>query len=298
MLVLLSLVIVLLSALSAHSADYTFVPIVVPFPDARATTVTGLTKDGTMIGTYVDAAWHTNGFIWPPDGPIQTLPRRDPRGITPDGTLLVGFFAENNAFQGFLLQNGTFTTLYGQADPGPPQPESPASAAALGITPAGIVVGFYHKANTGPLVHHGFRYDPVTKQYLTIDFPVAGAVSHGLVAISATGALLGFVLDRNNVTRAVLKDGETLTILEAPGVSTGTLPLGITDDGTIALSAGGRGIVYKDGVYTPVVMPGADVTKPYGVRGDGVFYGQFRTETVRSGFLAYPPGVPVPQRKD
>jgi hypothetical protein len=298
MVVLVSLAVFLLSVLAAHSAEYTFVPVVVPFPGARETTVTGLATDGTMIGTYVDAQWHTQGFVWLQGGPVETLPLRQPRGISPDGTLIAGFFAENNAFQGFLRQNGTFTTLHGPVAPSPPAPDSPASAVAFGITPAGMVVGFYHQANTGPLVHHGFSYDPTTRQYATVDFPVAGAVSHGLVAIGATGALLGFVMDRNNVPRGVLKEGETLTLLEAPGVSTGTIPLGITDDGSIALSAGGRGVIYKDGVYTPVAMPGTTRTQPFGVRKDGVLYGQFRTPTARSGFLAYPPGVAVPARKE
>jgi hypothetical protein len=297
MVVLVSLLVFLLAIPSVDASPYTFVPVVVPFAGVQATTVTGLTDDGTVVGTYVDAAFRTHGFVWPPAGPVETLPLRQPRGVSPDGTMLVGFFGEHNANQGFLRQNGTFTTLYGPVAPPPPQPHSPANAAALGITPAGIVVGFYQEANTR-LVHHGFRYDPSTQQYLTIDFAVRDAVSHGLVAMGATGTLLGFVLDTQNIPRGVLKDGDTLTLLEAPGASTGTMPLGMTEDGTIVLFAGGQGVLYKAGVYTPVAMPGATLTRPFGVRRDGVFYGQVRTTTARSGFLAYPPGVAVPQRKD
>jgi hypothetical protein len=306
---MLWIMLVLCWAARALAADYTFVPVVVPFPGTRETTVTGLATDGTMVGTYVDAGWKTNGFVWPPDGPVQPLPLREPRAVSPDGTMVVGFFVENKVYQGFLLQGGTFATrqggtfatLYGPGASGAramsTTPVYPANAQALGITPAGIVVGSYQEAGHAT-VHHGFRYDPATQQYLTIDFPVAGFPSSGLVAIGKTGTLLGFVLDKLNVARGVLKDGETLTVLEVPGVSTGTLPLGMAEDGAIVLFADEHVVIYKDGIYTPVAMPGATRTKPFGVRSDGVLYGQFRTATARWGFLAYPPGVAVPKRKE
>jgi hypothetical protein len=298
---MLWIMLVLCWAVRALAADYTFVPVVVPFPGTRETTVTGLTSDGTIVGTYVDAGWKTNGFVWPPDAPVQALPLREPRAVSPDGTMLVGFFVENKVYQGFLRQGGTYTTLYGPGASGPRPPPTtlvyPATALALGITPAGIIVGMYQEEGHAT-VHHGFRYDPATQQYLTIDFPVAGFPSSGLVAIGKTGTLLGFVLNDLIVPRGVLKDGDTVTLLEVPGVSTGTRPMGMTEDGAIVLFAGGQVVVYKDGVYTPVAMPAATWTKPFGVRSDGVLYGQFHTATARSGFLAYPPGVAVPKRKE
>jgi hypothetical protein len=278
---------------NVHAGDYRFVPVAVPFPGAQKTTVTGLSEDGTMIGTYVDAAFRTQGFLWRPGETAQALPLLQPRGINPDGSMLVGFYVENNTYQGFLLWDGTFTTLYGPVPPLPPgtcPPPSPANAAALGITPTGIVVGFYQEANAG-LVHHGFRYDPATQQYATIDFPVAGAVSHGLVAIGATGTLLGFVLDTQNVPRGVLKDGDTLTLLDVPGAAFGTVPQGLTEDGTVVGFAFPHGFTYRAGVFTTVTYPGATQTQPFGVRGDGVIYGRFMTATQDAGFVAYPTKV-------
>jgi hypothetical protein len=276
---------------NAYAADYTFIPVAVPFPGATKTTVTGLTDDGTMVGTYVDANFRTHGFLWRHGESAQVLPLIDPRGITPDGSMLAGFFAENNAFQGFLLWDGTFTNLRGPGAPLPSNacpPDSPASAAALGITPAGIVVGFYHQANTGPLVHHGFSYDPVTRQYATIDFPVAGAVSHGLVAMSPTGALLGFVMDAASRNHGVLMEGGVVTLIDVPGAAFGTLPQGLTDDGTVVGQAFPNGFTYRAGVFTTLTYPGATRTQPFGVRGDGVIYGRFVDATQDAGFVAYP----------
>jgi uncharacterized membrane protein len=278
---------------TAHAGDYTFVPVAVPFPGAQKTTVTGLTEDGTMIGTYVDAAFRTQGFLWRPGETAQALPLLQPRGISPDGSLLVGFYADQRTNQGFLLWDGTFTTLYGPVPPLSPRtcpPDFPANAAALGITPAGIVVGFYQEANTG-VVHHGFRYDPATQQYTIIDFPVAGAVSHGLVAIGATGTLLGFVMDVTGTSHGVLKEGNVVTQLDVPGAAFGTLPQGLTDDGTVVGFALPHGFTYQAGVFTTVTYPGATRTQPFGVRGDGVLYGRFVDATQDAGFVAYPAKV-------
>jgi hypothetical protein len=273
---------------NAHAADYTFVPVVVPFPGAQKTTVTGLTEDGTMIGTYVDAAFHTNGFVWRPGETAQSLPILHPSGISPDGTMLVGAFVENNAFQGFLLWDGTFTALYGLVPPLAPRAcPPPSGAAALGITPAGIVVGFYQQDNT-TIVHHGFSYDPRTQQYLDYVFPVAGAVSHGLVGIGATGTLLGFVLDRANINHGVLMEGGVVTLIDVPGAAFGTLPVGLTDDGTVVGQALPNGFTYRAGVLTTLTYPGATRTQPFGVRGDGVIYGRFTDAAQDAGFVAYP----------
>jgi hypothetical protein len=301
MVFLVSVVLVLLAIPSVDASPYTFVPIVVPFAGAHETTVTGLTRDGTIVGTYVDAEFHTQGFVWRPGDSAQLLPLVRPRGVSPDGTRLVGFYVENNTFQGFILEQGTVSVLPGPGTPrraAMPPRQFPANAAALGITDAGIVVGFYQEADAG-LVHHGFAYDPPTRQYTTVDFAVPGAVSSGVISIGPTGTILGFVLDALNTPKGVLQEGATLTVLEAPGTTTGTMPVGLAADGTVALAADGRGVLYHAGVYTSVdMMPGATWLQPFGMRSDGVLYGQVRTATARSGFLAYPAGVAVPQRKE
>jgi hypothetical protein len=290
MVLLLSLVALLLWVPCAHSAEYTFVPVVLPFAGSKDTIVTGLATDGTMVGTYRDGGGRNHGFVWPAGEKPRPLLLVTPLRIHADGQTIIGKFMDGTgqlAPRGFTLHDGTMRTLHG-----PVTREDPVLAvAAVGMTATGLIVGDY-RDRAG--VQHGFRYDPATREYETIDFTVPSTQAQGLIAMSPTGILLGFFTDPEGFSHGVLKDGETVTQLDMPGVTTGTRPQGITDDNTVVGFAGTQGFIYRAGAFTPLAYPGATLTQPFGVRGDGVVYGHFTDATQDAGFVAYPPGIPVP----
>jgi uncharacterized membrane protein len=298
MVLLVSLVAFLLSALYAHSAEYTFVPVVLPFAGLQETIVTGLATDGTMVGTYQDANGRSQGFLWPIDRDARPLLLLAPLGINPDGHTVIGHFFNGVvpiAQRGFVLQDGTLSVLSGPFTP-PTSPDGrfrdAVEVTAVGITATSIIVGDYRDADR---VHHGFTYTLATRTYTTIDWPFPGIHAQGVIAMSPTGVLVGFFTDAANLMHGVIKDGAVVTQLDAPGVTTGTRLVGITDNGTIVGWAGTQAFTYRAGVFTPVTYPGATLTQPFGVRGDGVIYGRFINATQDAGFLAYPAGVPVPR---
>ena len=98
-----------LTTLADAQAHYRFQTIDVPCPGCTQTTVTGVTAQGGLLGTYNDAANGTHGFLWPHDGDFTTLLRVMPEAINPAG-VIAGWFL-NFGQTGFTFHEGTFRRI-------------------------------------------------------------------------------------------------------------------------------------------------------------------------------------------
>src|SRR5262249_23249099 len=132
----------------------------------------------------------------------------------------------DNAVHGFLLSNGTYTTL---TDPLADE-TSPLGTQARGINAGGQIVGAYDAGEDGV---HGFIYNPAGGgTYSTLDVPGAGFTqvfginNLGMIVgfYSDAGGLHGFIYDPNN-------SAHPFTTLDDPSGTFGTMATGINDAG-------------------------------------------------------------------
>src|SRR5262249_57415 len=140
---------------------------------------------------------------------------------------------------------------------------------ALGLNDAGVIVGDYRSGVDRN--YHGFRYDPVTQRYDTIDWP--GATTTSLTGINNPGQMVGFFLDVQNRFHGSVVDGTQRTEVHVPGIAQPEL-CGITDDGTLAGNGDKAGFVLHNGVVQVIEVSGATLTELLGIRHDGTVYGR------------------------
>jgi len=154
-----------------------------------------------------------------------------------------------------------------------------------------VVVGDYRSGVDRN--YHGFRYDPVTQRYDTIDWP--GATTTSLTGINNRGHMVGFYLDAQSRFHGIVVDGTQRTEVQVPGIAQPEL-CGLTDDGTMAGNGDKAGFVLKNGVVQMIEVPGATLTELVGIRNDGTVYGRYiGADGVHHGFVATPDGTPLVQ---
>ncbi len=123
-----------------------------------------------------------------------------------------------NAGNGFLLDNGVFTTI--------DHPDAGPETAAVGINNRGQIVGGYVDAGG---IAHGFLLDK-KGDFTTINAP--GALVTGAFGINNRGQVVGYYADANLV-RGFLWDNGTFTTIEAPDALSNTAAFGINERGQI-----------------------------------------------------------------
>jgi hypothetical protein len=280
-----SMVLLLALATVSH-AEYRYRQFDVPFAGAMSTNVTGLDSQGTLVGVYQDAHGQTQGFLLRPRQTIVPLFHLVPLGLTDSGLIVGSYITITGDLRGFVAQDGTFLIL--SVPPARREEPYALQTEPVNINEAGVVVGDYLSGVDRQ--YHGFRYDPATRVYTTIDWP--GATSTGWTGINATGQMVGFYFTDAFRYHGISFDGTTLSALTIPGIDE-PQPVGITDDGTIAGNTDAHAWVFKDGVVEEIAYPGAAFTDLSGIRNDGVVYGAFMTEAGEMhGFLAWPDGKP------
>ena len=276
----------LLMALS-YATDYTFTTIDVPYPGASNTIITGLNDRDALVGLYLDAGGRDQGFLRHGRA-TQVLLNVTPQAINKLGTI-IGWFVSGH-LQGFVFQNGTFTPL--NVPPARPLDDPPTLLTeAISVNDAGVIVGDYRSGVDRNF--HGFRYDPVTKQYTTLDWP--GATSTSLTAINNKGQIVGFYFDAQSHFHGILVDGAQITEVQVPGIAQPEF-CGLTNDGTIAGNDAEEqaGFVLKSDVVQVIEVPGSTLTELSGIRHDGVLYGRYiDAGGVNHGFVATPNGAPL-----
>jgi uncharacterized membrane protein len=211
-------------------------------------------------------------------------PGTQANGINPRGDI-VGVYTTNGFnSHGFLLRNGTFTTI---DVPGAVFPEPPTSGGtvATAINPQGDIVGYYNDS-TGTF--RGFLLSGGT--FTTINVP--GSALTVLLGINARGDIVGQYVDSSNPNEGVaflLSNGSVSTIT-VPGAAA-TVPLGINSRGDIVGSYYEAGfavshgfVLSNEGTLTSIDVPGAvpGTTQAFAINSRGDIVGTYFSS---SGFL-------------
>jgi hypothetical protein len=168
-------------------------------PGALGSNATGVNDGGTVVGSYFDSTvtdefgnvlpGPQHGFIY--EGGIYTTLdapgaiATNPRGISPDGRYISGYYEIDAGFPGFVYDRagGTFTIVS--------KPNSLLTI-AQGINSSGILVGSDILIGP-PTTRPGFFYDIATNT--RTDVTIAGALRTALRDIDDAGNVAGFFND-------------------------------------------------------------------------------------------------------
>ena len=102
-------------ATSSIASAQTYLSI--DFPGATTTILDGgPNPEGTSVGTYVDTAGVTHGFLLTREGIFTSFnvpgsTSTTPNLIDPQGTIVGSYLDASNVSHGFILHGGTFTTV-------------------------------------------------------------------------------------------------------------------------------------------------------------------------------------------
>jgi hypothetical protein len=219
---------------------YTLPSNYVPAGDFNAT-ATGMDNAGDVVGAYTGAHGALHGYLRKASGALNQI--SDPRagaggtvadGISPDGTVITGFYATKaGAEDGFLLRHGVFTTY---DVPG-------AAGTVVGFDTHGEFGGTYYTASgasRGFYVLHGTLH--------TISAPAEHGAKHPVLILSAAdaaGTLFGYVDSANLPGYGIAYAHGTYTTFRDPHEA-GTGP----QAGTVIYSANFNGVVAGAYTYT------------------------------------------------
>ena len=201
------------------------------------------------------------------DVPGQTLTQTTgtPSSLN-DHDVVVGstFNSQQSQYQGFAWQAGNFT-LY------------PSCHILVGINDKGLAVG----------------YASIGGGYCTVDthtgqvksFAVHAHGNLGLQGINQSAAVVATIEGSNQITRGLLLEGHSTTVLQAPGSANkygGTYPSGINDAGTVVgYYSDTAGVVHGftalNGSFASFDVPGGTGTYPYVITASGDVGGGFLT---------------------
>ena len=204
-------------------------------------TATGMDNAGDVVGAYTGAHGALHGFVRKASGALTQI--NDPRaasggtaadGISPDGSVITGFYAsKTGTLHGFLLRDGAFTTY---DVPG-------AQGTVVGFDNHGEFGGTYFAADglsRGFYVIHGRLH--------TISPPAQPGARHPAVTASAVGAdgtLFGYATSANLPGYGIAYANGRYTTFRDPNEA-GTGP----QAGTVIYSANSDGVVAGAYTYT------------------------------------------------
>jgi probable HAF family extracellular repeat protein len=218
---------------------------------------------------------------------IQKLTINSPAGTTAtpmdlnDNGAIVGFLGSgsgaNFRITGFLLSGGKFTSFRfpGSRDTFPQD-----------INKQGVIVGSFDTATgngqSAFMVHNG-----VFSQINIPGFPGAPAIAEG---INELGDIVGQFNGNGSDFGFLLHPGK-LTIISFPGAQGGTFPTSINNKGVVVGTYHlteddvDHGFMWKNGVFTNIVFPGAGSTTPTKINDNGDIVGSYvDTKIIAHGF--------------
>jgi hypothetical protein len=204
-------------------------------------TATGMDNAGDVVGAYTGANGGLHGFLRKASGALTQI--NDPQaaaggtvadGISPDGSVITGFYADKAGVpHGFLLRGGAFTTY---DVPG-------AAGTVVGFDNHGEFGGTYFTASglsRGFYVLHGTLH--------TLRAPAEPGARHPALtasAVDAEGTLFGYVTSANLPGYGIAYAHGTYTTFQDPHQA-GTGP----QAGTVIYSANSDGVVAGAYTYT------------------------------------------------
>jgi hypothetical protein len=224
------------------------------------TTATGMDNAGAVVGAYTDAKGGLHGFVRSASGALTQI--NDPRaaaggtvadGVSPDGSVIVGFYVtKTGAPHGFLLRGGAFTTY---DVPG-------AQGTVVAFDDHGELGGSYFAANglsRGFYVIHGKLH--------TVRPPAQPGARHPaltLSAVDAGGTLFGYATSANLPGYGLAYTHGSYTTFRDPHEG-GTGP----QAGTVIYSANSDGVVagaytYTNGTATQFPYAKGFIARPEG----------------------------------
>jgi uncharacterized membrane protein len=205
-------------------------------------------------------------------------------GINPQGDI-VGSYTEAGVTHGYLLSNGTFTTI--------DYPDS-SSTEAWGINPGGDIIGRYTvpgRPNVfGFLRSHGRFTD------ISIASPTGPGGKHLITLptkIGASGHVVGCFHDASNVVDMygyVQRGSDVATFALPPVGPTSAMHNGITPGGgtivglTFLTETSGSGYILSRGTLTRLDFPGSTSTQAWDVNPRGTIVGQHNASGRTHGF--------------
>ena len=146
------------------------------------TIVSGMSSNGSVIGTYIDTSSVTHGFIFngstytAVDVPGYSYPVLN--GVNASGEVVGAVYDSSSNPHAFVWQNGTAKFL---------NPPNEGYSVATGITDNNQISGYF--STTGGTVY-GFRWKPAINWVSYMNAP-AGSTAFAVTAINASGQLTG-----------------------------------------------------------------------------------------------------------
>jgi len=263
---------------SASPAQY----FTVDFPGATYTTLNGgPNPSGEVVGTYVDKANVSHGFLLQHDGTFKTIDFPGAAQTALNGWIdsegdIVGQYTDaQKTTHGFLLEQGNFQTI-----------DYPGSTFTSlgGINSKREIIGTYCIATQcGVFTYNNGNFQLVTIAGGTLTFGASVNTSGTLVASCMIGA-------RNHI--CLIDKGKT-TVVDYP-TALGTSPGAMGDRNELVgawtdAQNHTHGFLRKQGVFTCLDPPGSTFTYASGISADGVVIGQFLDANGKShGFVVRP----------
>lgn len=193
-----------------------------------------------------------------------------PAGINAGGDISGAYVDAGGRVHGFILTDGVFTTIdYPNAD----------HTQVNGIGPGGDVVGIWWNDDEEAAATHGFRRTR-DGQFFTVHYP--GHLHEIPQRILPDGTILGCRHDHDMMASmrgiTITRDGATEVDVFASMHNGGT-PSGRRVVGLYTNMDAGRTEAYiiDDGVFTPFLVPGSNLTTAWDVNPRGDVVGVYRT---------------------
>jgi probable HAF family extracellular repeat protein len=219
--------------------------------NAGKTEITGINDAGQVVGTWQDANTNNHGFLYsngtytPLNGP-SNAGAMHPQGINNAGQVSGNYYVDPGTpqlgFHGFLYSGGSYVTLNEPLASGPPF-----ETIAKGINDAGQIGGSYIDSGFN---NHGFLYDGGSKNYITIDDPLASTqYAQQVSALNDAGDLVGYYVDSSGYSHGYLAHvvGPVFTTLDHPAA--GINNLGQIVGSYLDTSGVSYGYLYSGGTY-------------------------------------------------
>lgn len=267
------------AAAPAVAATYT----TIDYPGAIYTSVNGgPSPQGDMVGSYIDTANKTHGFLRSAKGAFTTI---DYPGaintqingwVSPTGSIVGQYTDSANKTHGFIMTaKGVFTAVN---YPGG------TSTTLNGINPEGQVIGAYCvPGHCGVFTMSGGVFTPLTAPGATLYF---GA------SISPTGATVSACTAAGKNQLCLIDQTGTLTTIFYPGSFWTSPGAGNPENdlvGGFGDAHGTHGFLFTGGVFTKLDVPGAIYTYATGISPQKVVVGQyFDTANKSHGFVVRP----------
>jgi len=311
----LSLLVLFGSLLAAQNTpvthDYKFIGI--QYPGAIRTTLEGLNNHGDIVGTYLDSANVSHGFVLA-NGKMTELdyPGKATylRGINDSGRI-AGYFGDPYGNGGIVNTSGFtwnrlrgFTLLQYTGNSTDANPNGPFEILAQGLNDGGSVVGSVY--NGAAFNNHSKIWRRNTVRDFCFSAWTFGGYEHGVVAmgIANSGFVVGYgVASSQNTDDALVEYPDGTCKKFDTGLNSGFVRLtAISSNGQQLAGtywhaaypglAASSGFVWHAGQAETISYPNAESTEVNGVNVVGVVVGTANVNGSYIGFVAIPTPSP------